>query len=163
MAVKDVTISFPLALLREAPDNVRAWLLDAAGVYGKTPATNQEAATDSNQRPQDGYGSVRLSDAQVRRFLRGVSTDTRQLIEAIVNLGPRCTFAEILKTMGIKQASWSSLGGKWAGITKRTRTVTGDPEAELLVWKNWRPDDFASTIVAMDTETHKAFSRALAL
>jgi hypothetical protein len=31
----------------------------------------------------------------------------------------------------------------------------------LLFWKNWGSDDFESVIVMMDSETHKAFERAI--
>ena len=51
-----------------------------------------------------------------------------------------------------------ALRGVWTGLTKRTRTITGDPEVRLTDWEEKAGGDY---IGRFSTTTLQAFKKAL--
>ena len=92
-----------------------------------------------------------------RAFLQGCGEKTILAIGLIVESGDSFSIAKIAADMGVDAAS---LRGVWAGLTKRVRTITGDPEAALIAWEPQSEDD--DYIGRMMPVTREAFRRALA-
>jgi hypothetical protein len=146
------SICIPAALLKSAPAQVRAWVLKSAGF---------DAIADSSTENSD-LGLARLSDAQARRFLVPPMKDTtRAVIQALAELTPRCRWADLMDKLGQPIDDAGPYVHAWTGLTKRTRTVTGDPEAVLLAFPNWESVDCDTAEILMDGQTHAAFRRVL--
>lgn len=72
-----------------------------------------------------------LSVAQARAYLNNCSDATIEILRAIVEREGDLFMSDISKLTG---KSNMQLRGALGGITKRTRTICGDPEASLIEW-----------------------------
>lgn len=91
---------------------------------------------------------LNVQDAKL--FLNDCSTKTRQILQAIVDRDGDFMSSDITALIGREMVD---LRGAWAGLTKRVRTVTKNPEAKLLNWfkqgDDWHGIMAAQTIASM--------------
>jgi hypothetical protein len=79
----------------------------------------------------DFEGVVDLSPRQVVDFIDGCAEETVAGLKVFAEHGP-VIHGSLLNAVGIE--NYSHFQGR---VTKRTRTVTKDPEAFLFAWDNW--------------------------
>ena len=72
-----------------------------------------------------------LSTAQARAYLNNCSNATIEILDEIVKREGDLLMSDISKLTG---KSNLQLRGALGGITKRTRTICGDPDASLIEW-----------------------------
>ncbi|MGE0459161.1 MAG: hypothetical protein AB7O56_13270 [Bauldia sp.] len=77
---------------------------------------------------------VAISERRMKEFVAGISERPRKVLAAIASLEPNFRFGDVLKGMGIEEQGWDELRAVWAALTKRTRTVTKNPQAKLIEW-----------------------------
>ena len=78
-----------------------------------------------------------LSPGQAREFYAGCNDKTRKAIEIIARSSDRFfQLADVAKAVGVAA---HELKGVWSGLTRRTRTITGDHEAYLIDWAKSEP------------------------
>ena len=109
--------------------------------------------------PADGGAAesapVRLTLRQAQQFLDKCSDRTIKLLRAIT-AGDGSFLAS--DAASVMRCSFADLRTAWAGLTKRARTVTRNPAAELIIWTNAGQGDKRGT---MDARTVQAFKEAL--
>ena len=92
--------------------------------------------------PLDAEDSIDASDlsvAQARAYLNNCSDATIEILEEIVLREGDLFMSDISKVTG---KSNMQLRGALGGITKRTRTICGDPEASLIEWTKTSSGDW---------------------
>lgn len=88
---------------------------------------------EDEEEPED-EDFVDLTLAQARKLLEGCSPKVVQSLRFIVRQGEDgFEISDLAEVLGVDLET-SDLRGVWAGITKRTRTVTGNPDAYLIHW-----------------------------
>lgn len=148
------SICLPVELLKGAPDQVRKWIRETVGL-------DLPSGQPTDHGTKGSTGLARLSDEEVQRFMAGaLHKRTRATIRAIAELQPRFRYADLMGKLRLPIDD-GSLAGVWAALTKRTRSVTGDRQAQLLAWPNWDDSRWESAVGQMDPETHAAFRRVL--
>lgn len=106
---------------------------------------------------EDGeYEYAELGLQAARAFLHGCGDKTQGVIAAMVAHDQTFSVRALEKQVGVGEGE---LRGVWAGLTKRTRTITGDNEAELIEWGDQDEDgDYEGKL---HPTTRKAFRAAL--
>jgi hypothetical protein len=95
-----------------------------------------------NSHGMDYEGVVDLSPEQVSQFMAGVSDQTREGLKVFAEHGPILDVTTgLLDDVGIE--NYGHFQGR---VTKRARTVTGDPEAYLLGYDEWEWNDKGDTL-----------------
>ncbi|WP_438288757.1 hypothetical protein [Edwardsiella tarda] len=87
---------------------------------------------DVYEESEDGPSD--LSSLQAERLIGGLSNKSRLVLKAILESedGEKGFWCNSLaETLGFDV---SDLTGVWSGLTRRTRTVSDDPEAYLISW-----------------------------
>lgn len=108
--------------LREAPEHVRRSILDL--VLGDGADMLRPAESDA--------GVVELSPGQVKAFLEGCSEKTKLALETMARSSSRqFKLNAVAKALDVDA---DGLKGVWGGLTRRTKTITGDPSAYLIDW-----------------------------
>ncbi len=100
-----------------------------------------------------------LSPAQARRFLEPCGDKIRMALKSILKQEPNgFVLSEVFKAVG---ADWETedLRGVWGGMTKRVRTVLGDPNAYLIDWSQ-TDDDW---IGRLTPTSHVSLRKAMGL
>lgn len=92
-----------------------------------------------------------------RAFVQGCGEKTTQVLGLIVAAGETFTIHQLEDQMKVGRGA---LRGVWAGLTKRVRTITGDPEAALILWGE--ENDNGDYVGQLMHVTREAFRRALA-
>ena len=95
--------------------------------------------TDNQPDEQGAVGATSLSVAQARAYLNNCSDATIVILQAIVDLEGDLFMSDISKLTG---KSSMQLRGALGGITKRTRTICGDPKASLIEWTKTSTGDW---------------------
>lgn len=122
MAVS-ATISIPLAEIGNFSKEFQNELLSyTSGFFVKA---NEPLATEG------AVNATQLSVAQARAYLNNCSAATIEILHEVVKRQGDFHMSDISKLTG---KSTMQLRGAWGGITKRTRTVCGDPQASLIEW-----------------------------
>jgi len=83
----------------------------------------------------DFEGVVDLTPGQVEEFMAGCSDKTVAGLKVFAEHGPVIQ-AKLLNAAGIE--NYGHFQGR---VTQRTRTVTGDEDAFLFAWDDWRTVD----------------------
>ncbi|MFL0670481.1 MAG: hypothetical protein ACJLS3_03310 [Erythrobacter sp.] len=94
----------------------------------------------------DGAGgatATSLSLVQARAYLNNCSEATIEILQAIVDRDGALLMSDISRLTG---KSNMQLRGALGGITKRTRTICGDPEASLIEWSKTSTGDWLGRI-----------------
>ncbi|MFJ5339894.1 hypothetical protein ACIPSQ_13645 [Pectobacterium parvum] len=103
---------------------------------------------NSHQATQEYSGlAVDLSSLQATQFVKGLSSKSRNVLKVILEIkGVESGFW--LKSLAVALMCESgSLSGVWSGLTRRSRTVTGDENAHLIDWV-WdeKEEDYFGTL-----------------
>jgi hypothetical protein len=118
-----------------------------------------EAGPISPSQLYDGefeFAEIGLQSA--RAFLEKCSEKTLLVLQKIVDQGDQFSLRELETAVGV-ETDVSALRGVWTGLTKRTRTITGDDEAELIDWtKNYETNDYLGRL---EPVTLASFKKAL--
>lgn len=101
--------------------------------------------------------AAKLSVNEMRKFLDGVQDKTRKLLTEIAKAETRFNVGEVLRPLGW---SYSDIRGILAGITKRTRTISGKPDAEFFMSVVW-DDDVNKAVSEIHPTTHAALRELL--
>jgi hypothetical protein len=112
--------SLPLTLQEALIERLRGQQSPAGAAPTVAQQTNQE------DEPAD------LSPAQARRLIEGTGERTRAALRVIAESNGRFMMSHIRDALG--DPNYDKLRAVWAALTRRTRTVLGDPEAELIRW-----------------------------
>jgi hypothetical protein len=104
----------------------------------------------------DGEGPPDLSPAQAKKLISGFGSKTVELIRHIAEF-PASGFKmdALEEKMGCDAGG---LRGSWAGITKVSRRVLGDPDAILIWWTQMEDGSWHGRVSAM---THSSLRKAL--
>ena len=108
-------------------------------------------------------GDLGITNAQARKIIEEpLNKKTRAVLRAIAELGPRFGYRQLLKAVGEKDIS-----GVWAGITRRTRSVLGDREAQLITWDpesiEWKNDEYIDQQAWVTQTTFQALREAFGI
>jgi hypothetical protein len=110
------------------------------------------AGSDEEDGPAD------LSENQARKLVEGCSQKTITAIRVIAN-APLSGFRmrDVGEALGIDLEK-SDIRGVWSAITRRTRNVLGDPDADLIWW-----DKLADEWVGwVSPTTHRSLRKVMA-
>ena len=136
----DSGICISLADYRSMPpalkEAIKTWLdgkvLPESGNV-ETIASVAPPRAETTARPASGSGAADLSDTQSKQLLDGCSDKTKKLLRIVFSRkGPKFYLADITKKIGAAHSN--ELAGAWSGITRRTRTVLADRNADFVVW-----------------------------
>jgi hypothetical protein len=105
----------------------------------------------------DSEEFAELGIQAARAFLQGCGEKTEMALRLIVEAGETFSMRALEEKMKVQPGA---LRGVWTGLTKRVRTITGDPEAALIKWGEETDDgDWIGRLMPV---TREAFRRALA-
>ncbi|MBN8805482.1 MAG: hypothetical protein BGO58_12850 [Sphingopyxis sp. 65-8] len=101
----------------------------------------------------DEEGLAKLSVADAKHFLNNCSEKSVAILHEIVSRDGRFLMTDITRLL---DTTPDQLRGAWAGLTKRVRTITKNPEAVLLNWyksgdNDWRVVMASQTVNSMRT------------
>jgi hypothetical protein len=96
-----------------------------------TGLVEEEISDSSAQAVADAH-FAELSPGQVRDFVAGCAPKTRAALEAMARSETR--FFNLKDLAATLKVPHNDLVGVWRGLTRRVRTVTGDPKAYLIYW-----------------------------
>jgi len=96
-----------------------------------------------------------LTETQAQRFLNNCSERTIKLLRIITAGDGSFLISDAASAM---RSSNRELRAAWAGLTKRTRTVTGDKQATLISWAKVGKDEWRGTL---EPRTFSALKAAL--
>ncbi|KRB86518.1 hypothetical protein ASE00_07405 [Sphingomonas sp. Root710] len=107
-----------------------------------------DVGTGATDRPETGLAKLNVSGAKA--FLNNCNEKSMAILAEIVKRDGDFMMSHIGALTGDSNAQ---LKGAWAGLTKRVRTVTGDPSATLLGWfkegGDWHGIMAAQTVASM--------------
>ena len=126
-------------------------LIEALGLATEVPAEVDVPLDDE----QWEYAELDLHAAHT--FLLGCNEKTQKALKLIVESGESFSIDELERQMEVKKGSLRAL---WGGLTKRTRTITGNPDAALIQWGD--QTDTGDYIGQLTPRTRGSFKRALA-
>jgi hypothetical protein len=150
--------------LKSLPKQQQDFLFDI--IRGRLPSDDVPAAASSTAQTSEVEDEhfVELSPGQARDFYAGCGSKTRKAIDVIADSdSPRFRLADVAKAIGVQP---TELTGVWGGLTRRTKTITGDSAAYLIDWTKSDPihDDDGNYIdhPGEVTElTYRSFRKAL--
>src|SRR5437868_5646984 len=93
----NVSVTFTTDVLTGAPREVREWIIKTAGLAGDDLPHAPAQPASPEPRPA---GLARLSDSEARRFCDGLGDNSWAMVKAIVELGPRFGWRELMKKTG---------------------------------------------------------------
>lgn len=125
----------------------KAELSDLLGFTLEPLPEPEEDAEDESELAALGLDAARA-------FLLGCSVKTSNVLSAIVDGDDPFSLRALEEEIGE-----GSLRGVWTGLTKRTRTITGDPKACLIDWGE--PDEEGDYKGQLHPTTRNAFQKAL--
>jgi hypothetical protein len=114
----DDLVSFSPACQAE----LRSYVLTKLGANPVPPPVSAPASS----------GPADLDLAAAEMFLQNCSPKSIAVLKQIVARKGTFLLNDIASAMRVRQGG---LGGVWGGLTKRTRTVTGDDDAKFVDWK----------------------------
>lgn len=100
---------------------------------------------DGHLGGESTVNATSLSVAQARAYLNNCSDATIEILQAIVDHDGDLLMSDISKLTG---KSNMQLRGALGGLTKRTRTICGDPEATLIEWSKTSDGDWHGRVSA---------------
>jgi hypothetical protein len=106
--------------------------------------------------PTTGSKLAELDEPTARLFLSGCGAKTKRVLELIIKQDGTFYLRALERSA---RSTTIGLSGVWTGLTKRTRTMTGDPDATLIGWQR-RGDDYEGWL---SQKTCQSFKLALGL
>jgi hypothetical protein len=122
--MSDTSIIISATAFRSFSQATKAEILGRLGVY---EPQSLPSSGDAENGPAD------LSTAQARKLISGTGERTTIALRAIARNGPRFRSTHVAEALG--DTDLGTLRGVWAAITRRTRTVLSDPQADLIWWE----------------------------
>lgn len=137
--------------LKAAPDSLRRSILNLVLADAGSADVAREVETE------DGFAE--LSPGQVKAFLEGCSEKTKLALETIARGRSRqFKLNDVAKALKVEPVA---LKGVWGGLTRRTKTITGDASAYLIDWiEDEKLDQWIGELSEM---TYQSFRRAFRL
>ncbi len=120
-------------------------LIPIAAIHGFTQATKSELLTflgldastlgaPPRSDVEEGEGPVELTVAVVRKIATGLSGKTTSALKVIAQSETsEFHLKDVIEAVEGAEG-YLDLRGVWSALTRRTRNVTGDPDAELIWW-----------------------------
>lgn len=125
----EISIMLPRSVLAAASEAFKRELASLLGL--EELAASDLHAVRIEEADADEWGLANLDPAAARLFLAGCGERTVRVLTLIVRGGGRFSLQELERA---SRSVRSGLKGVWTGLTKRTRTITGDPDAYLIRW-----------------------------
>lgn len=123
---------------------IQQHLFDQADIIGVGPEPESDLATSF----EEVDGPADLSAAQARKLVAGCSERPTKALRFVAEQPTtKFTYLDLLNSIG--QDSSGTIRGTLAAITRRTRTVLGDPKADLI-WFNEVEDERRWTCTVSD-------------
>lgn len=142
-------ISLPISGVLNADQIVRDGILELAGLTEiKTKAPSGFGVLSTKHVP------LEIDEDEANEFLGTCSPKTRKVLGAIVALNGSFSSNELEESLGI-----GPLRGVWTGLTRRTRSLSGNDSASLFDW-TWNEKNESYDGV-MAQETVDAFRKTL--
>ncbi len=127
-----------------------------AMLAGKLGFDQVRAPSGAEPAEEENYEYAELGLQAARAFLLGCNAKTQLALQLIVASGGSFSIHDLERQMNVGRGS---LRGLWGGLTKRIRTITGDPDASLIEWGDQADD--GDYIGRLTPTTHNSFKRAL--
>ncbi|TGR08786.1 hypothetical protein EN833_15090 [Mesorhizobium sp. M4B.F.Ca.ET.190.01.1.1] len=165
----DSGIFIATADFQKLPESLRASLLEHVLGDARSIAEQREeqSGTDRSDEGTPEYDQhfAELSPGQVREFLSGCSQKTKSAIRAMVKGESRFFhLKDVAAEIGVPV---TGLTGVWSGLTRRTKTVTGDSEAYLIDWSGGEAiledGKYADHKAELTEMTHTSFRKVLGI
>jgi hypothetical protein len=104
--------------------------LELAGLLGLSPSM-----ADAQQDDYEGYEQIELDTQAARVFVQGCGEKTLAVLHTIIELGNPFSLRQLEQRFGVGE---NGLRSVWSGLTKRSKTITGDASAYLVkfVWND---------------------------
>lgn len=116
---------------------------------------NAQPATETSE---EEFGEpTQFSINEMRKFLDGISDKTRAFLKALSTLPSQFKVADLLDKLDVE---YSEIRGILAGLTKRSRTISGDPEADFFASVVW-DDDIRKCVSRIHPTTHASLRKLL--
>jgi hypothetical protein len=118
-------------------------------LHTKIGNENSEKQINTEESEQDYAGE--LTKKQVNDLMTGLSDKIKDILKKIVEYPhDSVLYQELLRDLGMQG---QNMGGIWAGLTKRSRTVSKDPEFALINWDfNESQGDF---VIKLHPQTYR--------
>lgn len=146
--MNEASITIPFSALKSFDPTTRLAILAYVAKQLDIQPAESGAVTVSEGRDEKGLAKLDVPEAKF--FLNKCSQKTTLILREIVNGNGDFTMSAIAALVG---TTMGQLRGAWSGLTKRVRTVTGDPEAMLINWfregDDWRGVMAARTVSSM--------------
>ncbi len=144
-----------------SPENVSKLCPECKATVLSLLGLASDVANESSPSETDGVGESReyaeLGVQAARAFLLGCGEKTTAALRLIVEAGDEFLARDIQAKMPDPDGG---LRGVWTGLTKRTRTITGTDEIDLIEWLEEQDDgSWRGRLMPM---TRDSFRRALA-
>ena len=118
-------------------------------LHTKIGNENSEKQINTEESEQDYAGE--LTKKQVNDLMTGLSDKIKDILKKIVEYPhDSVLYQELLRDLGMQG---QNMGGIWAGLTKRSRSVSKDPEFALINWDfNESQGDF---VIKLHPQTYR--------
>lgn len=121
------------------------------------PTSDRPPNAEPPVSDSDEAGPTSFTTGEMRKFIDGCGAKTRKVLEGLAELSPRFKVGDLLKKLNM---NYGDLRGVQAGLTKRTRTISGNPNAWLFRVVHW-DDDPRKSISELHPQTHEALRKIL--
>jgi hypothetical protein len=132
-----------------------------AEIIGVLTQEASGVAVSGTSRPAPSHNvaykgtATAFSEREMRKFLNGVGTKTRNFLEGLADMPARFNVGTLLKKLNMQYAD---IRGILAGLTKRTRTISGDAEADFFALV-LQDDDINKCISEIHPTTHESMKQ----
>lgn len=141
--------------LNRLPVEARDAVLDLFRSEKDSWTEEEEEVTPAAGPQADEEEPVEMSFGQAKRFLAGCSEKSISIMKHVVMQPNPFRYKDLLTALG---DSVDDAGGVWGGLTKRTRTITGEKNARLIIWDETMKED--GMVGRMSDVTRNAFRKA---
>ena len=139
-------------------DATRLEILKHFGVGGSDISTNAGALMPTPSAVVCGDGPPDLTVGLVRKLTKNISDKTLSALRAIaVSPTPEFHQKDVLAAVGA--SGYMEARGVWSAITRRLRSIVGDPEAYLVWWEDdgiFDGEDYIDHIGRVSPMTHQS-------
>lgn len=108
--------------------------------------------------PDDADGPPDLTTGLVRKLTKGVSDKTLSALRAIAK-SPTPEFHQKDVLAAVGASGYMEARGVWSAITRRLRSIVGDPDAYLVWWEDegiYDGEDYIDHIGRVSPMTHQS-------